>query len=267
MITSIRATAITILLFAAGISYSQISIDVSTLGAIGDSSAINTSIIQKAIDSVFNAGGGEVIINNGVYISSTIVLRSNVTLRVTSGTTLRAMPNDADYPSLPYNVRSWSDTYTTHSLVFAEDENNIRITGGGTVDGNGFGIGYLSISKNYRPFGLRIHDCNNVIIDSINLRQAPQWMGHIVGCTNVHINAISIYNTTWGSNDGIDIDCCRNVLVENSRFDTNDDCLPIKTHSEGICRDVLVCNCTMASYERAIKVGNETLGPLVNIRF
>jgi hypothetical protein len=247
--------------------YGQLSIDVSSLGAVGDNSTVNTTIIQKAVDSVSNYGGGEVVINNGTYITSTIVLKSNVTLRVTSGTTLKALPNNSDYPDIPYNVRSWSDTYTQKSLIFAEDAKNIRITGGGTIDGNGLQLGYLSVSKNFRPFGLRLHEVDSLTIDSITLRQAPQWMGHITGCRHVHINAIKIYNQCFGSNDGIDIDCCRDVLVENSDFDTNDDCLPVKTHSDSICRDVLVRNCTMATYERAVKVGNESLGPLVNIRF
>ena len=262
-----RHTITFFILFAYCFSYCQISIDVRSLGAVGDSATLNTTAIQQATDSVSHNGGGEVIIDSGVYISSTIILESNVTLRITPGTKLFAVPNDGDYPSLPYNVRTWSDTYTTHSLIFAEDATNIRITGGGLIDGNGFGVGYLSVTKNFRPFGFRIHDCANVIIDSINFRSAPQWMGHLTGCTNVHINAITITNLGWGSNDGIDIDCCRGVLVENSNFDTDDDCLPVKTHSENICRDVLVRNCTMASFERAVKVGNETLGPIVNVRF
>ncbi|HWB63898.1 MAG TPA: T9SS type A sorting domain-containing protein, partial [Chitinophagales bacterium] len=90
---------------------------------------------------------------------------------------------------------------------------------------------------------------------------------HIMGCQHIYINAIYVYNQCWGSNDGIDIDGCTDVLVENSKFDTNDDCIPVKTHSTDICRDVLIRNCTMASYERAVKVGNESFGPLVNIRF
>ena len=248
-------------------SFSQLVIDVRSMGAFGDNSHVNTTAIQRAIDTVYARGGGEVLITNGTYVSSTIILKSNVTLRIDSGTVLIAMPNDADYPNIPYDKRSWNDTYTQHSLIFAENANNIRITGGGTIDGNGLQLAYLSISKNLRPFGLRIHACNGVIIDSITLRQAPQWMGHLYSCNNVHINHVTIYNQCLGSNDGIDIDGCRNVLAENCNFDTNDDPMPIKTESLDTCRDVLVRNCTFATYERAVKVGNESFGPLINIRF
>jgi hypothetical protein len=152
-------------------------------------------------------------------------------------------------------------------LLFGEDAQNVRITGGGTIDGNGSQTGYLSVSVKSRPFGLRFHGINNLQIDSISLRQAPQWFGSIDSCQNLHIFNISVYNQGWGSNDGIDISGCTNVLVENSTFDTDDDPLPIKTEGRYICRDVMVRNCQMATFERAVKVGNETLGPLVNIHF
>ncbi len=249
------------------ITAAQLNIDVSTLGAVGNGTTVNTDFIQQAIDSVSNNGGGEVIINNGIYMSSTIRLKSNVTLRVTSGTTLKAVPDYADFADMPFNVRSWNDTYTTCSLIFAEDASNVRITGGGTIDGNGFSAGYYSMTPKLRPHGLRIHAVDQLTIDSITLRQAPQWMAVLFDCSNVYIHDVTVYNLCFGVNDGIDIDCCRNVLVENCNLDTNDDPMPIKTHSEKVCRDVLVRNCTFATFERAVKVGNESLGALINIRF
>jgi hypothetical protein len=248
-------------------SVGQLRIDVSTLGAAGSGSSDNAPFIQQAIDSVTHNGGGEVIINGGTYMSSTIILKSDVTLRVTAGTTLKAMPNYSAFVDIPYNTRSWMDTYTDRSLIFAEDANNIRITGGGTIDGNGTQVGYLSVSVKSRPFGLRFHGVDTLQIDSITLRQAPQWMASIDSCQNLHIFNTTVYNQCFGSNDGLDISCCVNVLVENCSFDTNDDPLPIKTEGRSICRDVMVRNCTMATFERAVKVGNEALGPLVNIHF
>jgi len=248
-------------------THAQISIDVSTLGAVGNGSTDNTTIIQQAIDSVTGNGGGEVVVNNGTYMIGTIILKSDVTLRVTTGTTLKALSSYNSFPDLPYNTRSWMDTYTDRSMIFAEDQNNIRITGGGTIDGNGTSFGYLSISVKSRPFGLRFHGVDTLQIDSINLRQAPQWMASIDSCQHLHIFNTNVYNQGFGSNDGLDISCCIDVLVENCTFDTNDDPLPIKTEGRSICRDVMVRNCTMATFERAVKVGNEALGPLVNIHF
>jgi polygalacturonase len=265
--TAMKYLFTSLLLIATYISFGQLSIDITTLGAstgLGD----NAPFIQKAIDSVSHHGGGEVIINGGSFTSNTIILKSNVTLRVTHGSTLLALPVDT-FPDIPYNTRSWMDTYTDKSLIFAEDANNIRITGGGTIDGNGNQLVYLLDSSDVkrRPFGMRIHGVDTFQVDSITLRQAPQWWGSIDSCQNVHIFNTTVYNQGFSSNDGIDISSCINVLIENCSFDTDDDPLPIKTETRSICRDVMVRHCQMATFERAVKVGCETLGPLVNIHF
>jgi len=264
-----RYPLILLLVLASILSYSQVIIDIRSLGAVGDSATMNTTFIQQAIDNVNSAGGGTVLIDSGIYSSSTIILKSNVTLRITPGTKLKGPGAHALYPYIQYNTPSWPTyQYTQQSLIFAEQASNIRITGGGTIDGNGFQFDFLGVSKNFRPMGLRLHDINGLIIDSIHLIQAPQWMAHIMGCSNVHINAVDVFNQCWGVNDGIDIDFCRNVLVENSHFDTNDDCIPVKSQAnDSVCRDVTIRNCTMATYERPVKVGCESFGPLVNIRF
>ncbi len=247
--------------------YSQTILDVRNFGAVGDGSTLNTAAIQQAIDSASALGGGVVLLTDGSYKSSTIVLKSNVTLRITSDATLLAVSNYNDYPDIPYNRPSWSDTYTKRSLIFAEEADNIRITGGGTIDCAGFNIAYLQTPTKQRPFGVRINDCTNITIDSVSFQTAPQWMLHLMRSQYVHIHHIYLFNHGFGANDGIDIDCCRNVLIENSVIDSNDDPIAIKTHSEDTCRDVLVRNCEIATFERGVKVGNESQGPLINIRF
>jgi hypothetical protein len=241
-------------------------LNVLDFGAIGDGSTNNTLSIQAAIDSCFEAGGGEVLIPSGDYVSSTIVLKSNVTLRVNGN--LEAVTGMGNFPEIPYNLASWSDTYTKKSLIFAEQANHIRLTGSGKIIGSGQDIGVLlENNKNLRPFGIRFHRCVGVLIDSLKFETAPQWMFHIARCDSITIRAIDVYNQGFGSNDGINIDACKHVLIENSVFDCNDDPIAIKTHSEDECSDVLVRNCTIATFERGVKVGNESLGPFKRIRF
>jgi hypothetical protein len=57
------------------------------------------------------------------------------------------------------------------------------------------------------------------------------------------------------------------VTAKDCVIDSNDDPIVVKSHSEDMCRDVLVRNCELATFERGVKVGNESLGPFVNIRF
>jgi len=248
-------------------TFAQLKINIKSLGAVGDSVTLNTTIIQKAIDSCTNNGGGEVIVADGIYLTSTIRLKSNVTLRINADATLLAPATNNAYPDIAYNTPSWSDTYTKKSLIFAEGASNIRITGAGTIKCRGLNFGYLSTTKNLRPFGVRIHDCNNVKIDSVKFETCPQWMLHLMDCNGVHIHHLNIYNHGLGSNDGINIDGGSNVLIEDCNIDSNDDPIVIKTHSEVPCQNVLVQNCTIATFERAVKVGNESLGLMKNITF
>ena len=232
------------------------------------SGAVNTTVLQAAIDSVHRAGGGTVWLPGpGVYRTSTLRLKSGVTLRINNGATLQALPNNGDYPDIPLNRRTWSDTYTQKSLLFAEDAADIRITGGGTIDGNGRGLAYLQVTKNLRPFGLRFHSCRRVLVDSVRFVTAPQWMLHFQNCDSLTIRAIDINNHGFGSNDGIDIDECRHVLIEDCNIDSNDDPIVFKSHGPNVTSDGLARRCTLATYERGVKVGNESCGGFERIAF
>jgi len=99
------------------------------------------------------------------------------------------------------------------SLIFAQGASNIRITGGGMINCSGLSSTYLSISKNYRPFGVRINDCVGVQIDSVYFLTSPQWMIHVSKSRDVVIRGVDIYNHGFGSNDGINIDACENALI------------------------------------------------------
>ena len=247
-------------------SYAQVSLNVIDFGAIGDGATLNTTFIQQAIDSCFSAGGGEVIIPGGNFKSNTIILKSEVTLRVQG--TLIAITGLGNFPEIPYNQASWSDTYTKKSLIFAEEANHIRITGGGTIKGSGQDLSVLEeTNMKARPFGLRIHKCVGVTIDSIRLENAPQWMVHVQRSDSVVIRSVSIFNHGFYANDGIDIDACKHVLIEDCDVDSNDDPIVIKSHSEDESSNILVRRCTVATFERAVKVGNESLGAFKNIRF
>ena len=54
--------------------------------AINDGLFNNAAIIQGAIDSVHEAGGGQVVIpSGGIYLSGSIQLKENVDLHLESG--------------------------------------------------------------------------------------------------------------------------------------------------------------------------------------
>src|SRR4051812_11270836 len=75
--------------------------DVRRFGAIGDSTALDTPAINRAVNAAFSAGGGTVYVPPGVYRSGTIILKSNVTLYLEAGATILGSKNIEDYTEEP----------------------------------------------------------------------------------------------------------------------------------------------------------------------
>ena len=104
----------------------------------------NTKAIQAAIDAC--SDGGKVIIPAGTYVSGAIYLKSNMTLELQDGAILWGSPNvehyERNYLLYPYSTdtRSWSlvNAYSADETQLYE---NIRITGNGTIFGNGWKYG------------------------------------------------------------------------------------------------------------------------------
>ena len=65
--------------------------------AVAGSDEVQTEKIQAAIDAAFLAGGGEVVVPEGVFNTGTIRLRSNITFRLLAGAVLNGSKNLDDY--------------------------------------------------------------------------------------------------------------------------------------------------------------------------
>jgi len=88
-------------------------------GAVGDNRTLNTGFIQNAIDAAFSKGGGRVLVPEGIFLTGTIRLRTNVELDLDKDAALLGNSYLSDYER---NNR-W------YVIVLAEKQNNIAITG------------------------------------------------------------------------------------------------------------------------------------------
>jgi hypothetical protein len=255
-------TLLLVFLLASNVAYSQ-SFIVTNYGAIGDSITLNTLAIQKAIDSCSSKGGGKVIIPSGIFLSGTLIMKSNVTLHIDSNGTLKGSANLSDYPEITPALRTYTDNYVQRALIFAENEKNIAFEGKGRINGNG--LSGIFITNSNRIFGLRLFSCTNVRYEDLTLQNSAFWMMHNCNIDTLTIKNLTITNHCFGNQDGVNIDACRNVLVENCDIDCNDDPLVMKGTLPAWCENVIVRNCTFATYSRAIKIGTETQGFFRNI--
>ncbi|MDP2114933.1 MAG: glycosyl hydrolase family 28 protein, partial [Bacteroidota bacterium] len=202
--------------------------NISELGAIDDSTVIQTAIIQKAIDDAHSQGGGVVVIPEGTFLSGALFFKPNIHLYLSEGAVLKGSDNIADYPFIPSRMEGQSIDYFA-ALVNAYSVDGFTISGKGTIDGNGLKYWEafwqrrkenpkctnLEVS---RPRLVFIWNCDNVQVQDVSLHNSGFWTSHYYQCNNVKILDLHIFSphepVKAPSTDAIDVDVCSNVLIK-----------------------------------------------------
>lgn len=243
--------------------------DITEFGAKGDSVTLNSQAIQHAIDECAANGGGIVYFPEGKYLSGTIWLQNNIHLYLEQGATLIATTDVTQFPLQKSQMASLRpDSY---SLIYAEGKTNITISGNGTINGQGNQAPYHILHQDQdagvvRPKVICMIECKNVNVKDITLKNSAFWMQHYLACEDVLIDGITVSNRYSSvNNDGIDIDCCKNVRIANCNINSEDDCIVLKSTSGKICENVTITNCVLTSHCNALKCGTESNGGFRNI--
>ena len=132
---------------------------------------------------------------------------------------------------------------------------------------------YNEIKDFLRPNLLVLTKCNKILLEGVTFQNSPAWCLHPLMSENITIRNISVKNPWFAQNgDGLDLESCKNVLVENSVFDVGDDGICIKSgrDAEGRKRgmptqDVIVRNCTVYAAHGGFVIGSEMSGGAKNI--
>ena len=228
--------------------------EVRAFGATGDGQANDTGPIQQAIDACSQQGGGVVILDRGTFLTGTLVLRSHVELHLTSTAVLQGVSDLAQYRADPKVVYK----LLNQSLLFAENCDNVAITGSGTIDGQG--KAFRNGDKDPRPVLIRLRDCRNVRLDGFLVKNAASFGIHPIHCRQVRIEGLRIDSRVQPNSDGIDIDGCQDVFISNCNIHSGDDSIALKTIERGApCRDIVITNCILSSDCAAIRVGPDAV--------
>src|SRR5215216_3206462 len=132
---------------------------------------------------------------------------------------------------------------------------------------------YADIKDFLRPNLLVLTKCNKILLEGVTFQNSPAWCLHPLMSENITIKNIQVKNPWYAQNgDGIDLESCKNVLIENSVFDVGDDGICIKSgrDAEGRKRgmptqDVVVRNCTVYAAHGGFVIGSEMSGGAKNI--
>lgn len=231
--------------------------DVTSYGAKGDGTTIDTAAIQAAIDAC--TPGGKVLFPAGkTFKSGTVWIKSNMTLEVDGNLVASDKAEDFPYPDPDFkSVQKSASLISTP--VNATDLENIRIVGTGKIDGNGWKQGsagtdgfpqsLASSSSTVTTNGiLAAAQYNLAVSKGFNATDAYSTRSNLItlgGVTNVYLGdglsivnpsqhalSVSSYNVTlnrikvmtYDCNNGDGIDMSGSgLIVVNSVFDTGDD--------------------------------------------
>jgi hypothetical protein len=192
--------------------------NVLNYGAVGDGKALDTAAINQAMEACGKAGGGQVLLPPGRYLSGTIHLRSHVTLYLAAGATLVGTTNLAEYqhPTVPSFMPEarWGKWH--RGLLLGEGLENVTIAGPGVIDGN----------KVFDPTGEeRMRGPHTIVF---------------VNCRGFTLRDISIIDS---ANYGVFFQVSDEVEVRNVRFVGGWDGVHFRGAPRRWCRNVNIVNC------------------------
>lgn len=124
-----------------------------------------------------------------------------------------------------------------------------------------------------RPVLVSIQNSKRVLFDGPVFQNSPAWNIHPFMVEDLIVRNVTVRNPWYSQNgDGLDIECCKNVLVENSSFDVGDDAICIKSGKDkdgrerGIpCENIIVRNNIVYHGHGGVTVGSEMSGGVKNL--
>lgn len=238
------------------------NIDITKIGA-RESNKDNAPMIQKAIDNVSAAGGGTVVVPAGEFVTGPLELKSGVELHLEMGAKLLGYPDTTAYRKA--HIVADGKKFKDSGLIYAYQQENIAVTGLGTIDGQGGHVAFKTkVDPGNRPMIFLFRDCKNIVVKDVTLQNSAHWTQLYTECQGVRVSGIKVYSHCNYNNDGIDIESS-DVVVTNCMFDCEDDAICLKALPEKLCENITVSNCVTATNCNAIKLGTASIGGWRNV--
>lgn len=265
----------------------NIKLDIIEFGAGIDISPVeNTRAINEAIKKVHEAGGGTVVIPGGDFKIYTIRLMDNVNLYLSKGSVLHAARTNiknsyevqhgegGNYDEPEVNIyaglQDHGHTYFANSMIYGREVKNVMIYGPGLIDGSylndkGELEHVLMGGDPYEPimraqpghqgewFGnkaIALDKCENIALCDFSIVAGGHFAIIATCVKNMYVNHILLDT----NRDAFDVDCCQNVTILNSTFNSlTDDAIVMKaSYGGGIfmpLENVLIEDCKVSGYD------------------
>ena len=128
--------------------------------------------------------------------------------------------------------------------------------------------------KDYlRPDFIVLDGCKRLLIEGVTFQNSPAWTVHPLMSDDVTIRNVTVINPPYSPNtDALDLESCRNGIVEGCSFSAGDDGICIKSgrDEQGRARGVatenfIIRNCTVYRAHGGFVIGSEMSGGARNI--
>ncbi|MEO8359177.1 MAG: glycoside hydrolase family 28 protein [Vicinamibacteria bacterium] len=278
---------------------------VTNFGAKPDGLTDATEAFRKAIVACAQAGGGRVVVPPGDFLSGAIHLKSGVNLHVQKGATIRFSTDPSRYLPVVKTRFEGMEMMNYSPLIYAIGQENIAVTGEGTLDGqasdanwwkwkggtnvlpnqkidrenlfkqaeDGMPVAQRIYGEGHylRPTFIEPYESKNILIEGVTIKNAPFWVIHPTLSSNVTIRGVTVISH-GPNNDGADPESSTDVLIEDSIFDTGDDCIAIKSGRNADGRRVnmpseriVIRNSTMRAGHGGVTIGSEVSGSVRDV--
>ncbi len=132
---------------------------------------------------------------------------------------------------------------------------------------------YKDVKDFLRPNLLVLTQCKKVFLEGVTFRNSPAWCLHPLMCEDLTLKNVTVKNPDYAQNgDGIDVESCKNVQIEDCVFDVGDDAICIKSGKDKFGRErgmptenMVIRNNVVYKGHGGFVVGSEMSGGARNI--
>jgi hypothetical protein len=247
-------------------------LNVAAYGARPGRTEPQTAGLQEALDAcAARPGGGVVYVPAGHYYAHTLRVGDSTYLYLAAGAVVQAVPDPAGIPvDAGREERGGEGVQHSFSrLLLFDGADNARLGGRGTLDASGY---VLRNKYGRRCQVIDAHNCRNLRLDGVVIRNTGSWSVHLLHCDGVHVSNVKVI-TDWdvGNADGINPDSCRNVLIEKAFCYTGDDSFAVKaTNNSDLLQssyNITIRDSVVMTRKTGLKIGTETRADISNVLY
>ena len=164
--------------------------------ARGDGETLDTQAIQRALDDATRTGG-VVFLSGGTFFTGELFLRSNVTLFIDRSAVLRGAQDHAQYPLMTPCGSLCANRQLGRAILYGEHLRNVRVMGGGMIDGNGryrfkMNDPIADRERDARPDHIYIACSEGIVLEDVNFVNAAFWSVVALSCRNVLMERLDV---------------------------------------------------------------------------